>query len=107
MNYVNDKIRDGLLAVFFKVTDKSPPSIWRSADEGEIGDNREKRSISVPYNICVLMSWPTGGGSNASALEAWVGACWKKERMGLWGAEQREGEERGNGGRWGLAPLGK
>ncbi len=40
MNSVNDKICDGLLAVFFKVIDKL--SIWRSADEGEIGDNREK-----------------------------------------------------------------
>ncbi len=48
---MNDKMRDGLLAVFFKVTENSPQSIWRFADRGEIGDNREKRSISLPDNI--------------------------------------------------------
>ncbi len=98
MNYVNDKIRDGLLAVFFKVTDKSPLSIWRSADESEIGDNREKRSISVPYNICVLMELATGGGSNASAFGGMGRGVLEERENGALGAEQREGKRGGMAG---------
>ncbi len=68
MNSVNDNIRDGLLAVFFKVTENLPQSIWRSADAGEIGDKREQRSISVPDKIYVLMELAMGAGFIASAF---------------------------------------
>ncbi len=68
MNSVKDKMRDGLLAEFFKVTEKSPQSICRSADGGEIGDNKENKSMSVPDRICDLMELATGGGSSASAF---------------------------------------
>ncbi len=85
---MNDKIRDGLLAEFFKVTENSPQSIWRSADGGEIGDKREKRSTSVPDKICVLMELATGAGSSASAFGG----------MGRGLAEESENGPRAEGG---------
>ncbi len=50
MNSVKDKMRDGLLAEFFKVTENSPQSICRSADGGEIGDNKENKSNQIKSN---------------------------------------------------------
>ncbi len=61
MNSVNDRMRDRLLAEFFKVTENSSQSIWRSADGGEIGDNKENKSTSVPDSICDLMELATDG----------------------------------------------
>ncbi len=50
------------------MTENSPQSICRSADGGEIGDNKENKSMSVPDRICDLMELATGGGSSASAF---------------------------------------
>ncbi len=88
MNSVNDRIRDGLLAEFFSVTENSPQSIWRSVDGGEIGDKREKRSTSVPDKICVLMELATGAGSSAGAFGG----------MGRGVAEESENGPRAEGG---------
>lgn len=74
--------------MFFRVTENSPQLIWRSADEGEIGDKREKRSMSAPDKICVLMLLATGGGSKVRAFGG----------MGRGMVEDREKEERAWGG---------
>ncbi len=100
MNSVNDRMRDGLLAEFFKVTENSPQSIWRSADGGEIGDNKENRSTSVPDCICDLMELATGGGSNASAFGGTGRGVAEERENGAPGAELGEGKRGGMAGVW-------
>ncbi len=83
MNSVKDRMRDGLLAEFFKVTENLPQSIWRSADGGEFGDNKENKSTPVPDSICDLMELATGVVPMRVRLEGRVEAWRKKERKGL------------------------
>ncbi len=50
------------------MTANLPQSICRSANGGEIGERREKRSISAPAKIWLLMLLETGGGFKARAF---------------------------------------
>lgn len=61
-------MRDKWWGVFFKVTEKSPHEIWRSAGGSDRGERSVKRSMSAPASIWFLMLLVTGGGSRASAL---------------------------------------
>ncbi len=100
MNSVKDKMRDGLLAEFFKVTENSPQSIWRSADGGEIGDNKENKSTSVPDRICDLMELATGGGSNASAFGGTGRGVAEEREKGAPGIERMAWKRGGMAGVW-------
>lgn len=43
----NDRIRDDVLFGFFRVTEKSPQSIWRFESNGGSRERRDDRSISA------------------------------------------------------------
>lgn len=55
--------------VFFRVTEKSPQSIWRSGSAAGSRGRREERSKSAPERICARILWDTGGGSMVTELD--------------------------------------
>jgi hypothetical protein len=55
--------------VFFRVTEKSPQSIWWSGSAAGSRERREERSTSAPERICARMFWDTDGGSMVTALD--------------------------------------
>lgn len=62
------------------MTENLPESNWRSEDAGEIGDRREKISISAPERIWFQMLLETSEGSKGGRFVAWVGAWLRTER---------------------------
>ncbi len=85
---------------FFKVTENSLQSIWRSADGGEIGDNKENKSTSVPDRICDLMELAMGGGSSASAFGGTGRGVAEEREKGAPGTELTAWKRGGMAGVW-------
>ncbi len=55
VNSESDSMRDDSGFWFFRVTEKSPQSIWRLDSGAGIRERRLERSMSVPARICARM----------------------------------------------------